>query len=308
MYRNHPSANKIAKTFGITGQRVKNILQRHGIKTLTLAESHDHNRTYSADDVKAWYAYYLEVKSTVKVGEHFGVGQPTVHNLFKKHNLTTFTHKESAQRRRYRLANPHVFRGELSREAEYWIGFLLADGCVHDDASRPKLSIALQQRDGHHLWKLKEFLGAEADPKEYPNRTMGTIGTHFTVSDEMLITDLETYGVTPRKSHTAEVDPRLSNSPDFWRGVIDGDGNISITTKGRPRIRVVGTNTVCGGFKDFCLGLVHTKANVRPHFNISTFELVGEGSLTVMKELYENSSTHLDRKYQTYKNIMKEFN
>ena len=265
------------------------------------------SNTYDLDTAKALAFVYRMYLSSTKTGNVFGMRASEVVRVLKRFGYPVLTVKEQGLRKVARVTNRGAFnKKELTPESKYWIGFILADGHIKSGPS-PALTIALQKRDGDHLKKLAKFLGSSRIPKLYPNRNMNTTAFHFYEGDPDIIEDLRENGITPKKSLTAKVPEHLQSSKDFWRGVIDGDGSIGETTLKRPRIRLVGTRDVCESFREFCKSIAPTRATVRPHSNIFTFELVGTSSLIVMNQLYNNSPIHLDRKFDTYNDLIRRY-
>lgn len=122
-------------------------------------------------------------------------------------------------------------------EAAYWAGFAMADGAILENTFR----IVLHHRDEDHLRKLRRFLGSE-------ERTISHVPdkpyAYIAFSSRQLCEDLAKIGVTPRKSLVAEADPSLIDNHAFWRGVIDGDGNIRLYRKGPGQIEGMGAPTL----------------------------------------------------------------
>jgi len=116
---------------------------------------------------------------------------------------------------------------EDSYESFYWIGFIMADGCFHDD----RLMITLSIRDKEHLQKFANFI-------------------------EYTIPLIDTQTMTSFKSKNIEISPLICSKFDLnsnktynppnsikhfpinlqyclLAGFIDGDGNIQTQSQGR---------------------------------------------------------------------------
>lgn len=188
----------------------------------------------------------------------------------------------------------------VTPDSAYWCGFLIADGCVVGNKVRLKLAI----KDVAHLEKFRFFLKTDAPitvspPPDKPHRVMGrfvnsTASAFVTAASEQIVRDLNGFGVTPRKTYTAKVF-NLDMNRDFWRGVIDGDGTI-IISRDHPYIGLVGSEPLTTQFLAFCKTIVRTNVSVRPGKNIYKVLLSGTMAYGVIRELYGNAKTALDRK------------
>lgn len=192
-----------------------------------------------------------------------------------------------------------------TEDRDYWLGFLLADGCILDRGPTQKvLVVQLAVIDVDHLHKLKGFLGYEG------NITGGTdYPPQLRVHSNPLSSSLSKFGIVPRKTDSAEMlDPVVASSPNFWRGVIDGDGCLYYhgAKSGKHvynSVALVGSKELCSQFRDFVQVITPTKATVRRHsrtsMNLYNFYITGRHADSVIGSLYGNSpSVYLERKYK----------
>jgi hypothetical protein len=118
-----------------------------------------------------------------------------------------------------------------TEEKAYWLGFLAADGCVKD---KDHLSLALAEKDKHHLEKFKEFIGVDyavtkvksIKTNNKKSETREHIAYEYVVSSIALIQSLKKHNLVPRKSLILAMPNTI---PDhlirhYLRGLIDGDG------------------------------------------------------------------------------------
>ena len=82
---------------------------------------------------------------------------------------------------------------ELTPEATYWVGFLMADGCIGTNGS---IRISLKTTDRGHLDKFMAFVGTERPI--YPS---GSTCVQLHLSSRQICSDLIELGVIPRKSY-----------------------------------------------------------------------------------------------------------
>lgn len=189
---------------------------------------------------------------------------------------------------RYALNTKSTIFQDKNEETLYWGGIMASDGNVHKSA----VSVGLKESDVGHLYKLKEWLGAET--KIYHKAK--TKSYCFRVKNQRICEDLLEYGVTPNKSLTYDPPSFCEQSPDFWRGMIDGDGHIG---KKRPIISLFGTKMACDSFRRFVKAFCNSEANTCKHNNIFTIRYSGKYAIQIMQKLYGNNPKfYLDRKYE----------
>lgn len=155
--------------------------------------------------------------------------------------------------------NEDYFENINTESKAYFLGYLLADGCISDIYKtkpgvnwRKRLSLDLQIRDIHILEKLKNELNSSN--KICLNKKRNSCKIAFTSSK--LCNDLINLGITPRKSLTANFDIRkipnhLINH--FIRGLFDGDGCVYFQIKNNKiknkRFDLCGSYEICNLFK-----------------------------------------------------------
>lgn len=120
--------------------------------------------------------------------------------------------------------NESYFERIDSHEKAYWLGFIYADGNIHEN----KLQIGLNNKDIEILNNFKKTI--QSEHKLYKD---GHNETKFIVRSKRMCDDLNRLGVSPRKSLTLlpptedVVNKEFINS--FLLGYFDGDGHIGIT-------------------------------------------------------------------------------
>lgn len=207
--------------------------------------------------------------------------------------------------RRWRKLQPRedaFDSAEASEEAAYWVGFLLADGCVHSTTGRrqPVISLDLKASDRGHVEALAAFLGL---PQEVVRPGHQGRSAALSIRSSRLADALARYGVVPRKSLTAE--PKLlTGSRHFWRGVVDGDGCLHITrvrkkyeTGRRAVLQFTGSEKVTAAFAVFAAsvaaGCEAVPKQVGNHWIWTTS---GSYAVRLVRELYAGCSVALPRK------------
>ena len=122
------------------------------------------------------------------------------------------------------------FFEEMTNDLAYIIGFTLTDGNIYQNT----LGWQVQKRDEALLMQFRDLL--------CPTKSLGSIeqtmpsGTiarsvSFRVNNKNIREKIEKFNLTPRKTYTARIPMTVLESkyyPDCIRGIIDGDGSISL--------------------------------------------------------------------------------
>lgn len=193
--------------------------------------------------------------------------------------------------------NKDAFKVIDSEEKAYWLGFLCADGCVHNGY----ISINLQKRDIDHLEKFKSFLNFRGiiatetkNQKEY---------CRISIGNRTIYEDLMALGCTERKSLTLTPCEKVPEEFifDFIRGYWDGDGGLSYSAKSnRWQAYCTSTKTMLDFFVE------RMKINTKPfleHRCSNTYRIHFNGRINVYKKLsllYDNSTVFLNRKKELF--------
>lgn len=249
---------------------------------------------------------YKELQSGPKISKILGIGCGTIYDVLEKHNIQRV--KAGNINRKSKL-NHLSFDKMDSEEKCYWAGFILADGCVYtSDKYRNSLTIGLSVKDIGHIIKFRDFIGT--DNKIYEKETVGystgKVLCSISISSPKILSDLKEIGIEDKKTFNSNIGISLvkeSLHRHFWRGVVDGDGFISISKfKNREQfsIGLVGNLDTISKFKEFIDGKIKTKAKIRKHCSIFQIAFRSKVGIEVAKLLYENCNVFLDRKYYKF--------
>lgn len=247
---------------------------------------------------------YAEDKlSSIKIARKLGVSKAAILQLLKVRNIPRRTISEA--QRLYSLDEAAF--GTLTENSAYWIGFLMADGCVsyRPEKAAPEIQLGLAWKDRNHVKKFGKFL--KTCKPTYARYRKDSKSSTLQVTSTQLANDLAKYGVVPRKSHIAKVSSILEFNRHFWRGVVDGDGCINkLKQSGAPRISVVGSKFLMEQFLTYCKSITNTVAKVGRHATIYRVQIANRHALTVLGQLYSNCSIYLLRKYRKASKFLKD--
>jgi hypothetical protein len=240
---------------------------------------------------------YQDGQGITEIGAAIGCTPSGAHRFLKRSGIQRRTQTQAK-----RLLHPlreDVF-DEISEESAYWIGFLMADGCVTYRRGCYAIALVLKVSDREHVGDFLKFLGSNNILTEEPKN--GSV--RATVQSKRLAEALAKFGVTPRKSKTARV-IGLETSVPFWRGVVDGDGSVFHDAKGRAGITLCGSEALVGQFSEFVRTVSpDCKANIHRMKGIFSFAVNGTHAYRVAESLYGNCTVALARKLESARRIL----
>lgn len=287
LYLSGLSGGKVAAQLGCTQAYVSKLVREAGL-----------TRPSSTLDHEEVVRLFRELGTARAVSARLGVTPTTVGRVLKSSGVAN-NYKPRTD------ANERFFATIDSPDKAYWLGFIVADGCLLEEKYGYRLQIGLQGSDSEQLHKFNTALGlsrphprtgwATLKGKRYPTVTTS-------VRSKAMGEDLLALGVEPRKSKREKVN--LSRVPeefhrDLWRGFVDGDGHVS-GAGGKARLVVWGSAWMLTEFRAYASSLTTSSASVRalkaPHVGLHRFELAGHRALPVINDLYRDADTALDRK------------
>lgn len=188
-----------------------------------------------------------------------------------------------------------------SETADYWAGFLLADGHVALDKrgnAQPQIELSLSTKDAEHVAKFKAFLGSGHQIVIRHGGGFSVGGTQSRISfrsarvAERLI---QLWGGSRLSLERLPV-PALASSRNFWRGAVDGDGSLHMARNSVPRLSLCGSRALVESFGDFLLTQGIGVPTVRANGSIFEVRYGGKTAVEVAGCLYSSCVVALDRK------------
>lgn len=245
---------------------------------------------------------YKQGWSARRIAREYGHGAINVNRILRRRGFDTRPQPDVGRNRQYKVDHGAFLL--LNDESAYWIGFLMADGCVHDKSNN--LICALQKGDVKHLEKLQFFLKSS-----YPLRAIARCSTvELRIRSKQICETLASWGVTPRKSLTASTPTQLTASPHYWRGVFDGDGCISVVQQEHRtyyHLDLTGSEEICTQFATFVATLTGKRPTVSPRKRSNAWRTrLTSTPLTrmVLSALYPSNCVALERKYELARSII----
>lgn len=206
----------------------------------------------------------------------------------------------------------------VTRQSAYWMGFICADGALCEDGyGAPTLEFNIQERDVAHIEKLKIFLRSkhaitQCAPKNATRKDGHIIKSgpsiSFHVRSEQLAADLVSHGIDWGKTERVDLDPLLVESPDFWRGCVDGDGWVTHENAPRPAYSLAGSTSILQSFRIFLHENGVHNLNLSPT-DSGIFRIGTEGRYAhrILKLLYGHGGTALNRKKERADSLIEQY-
>jgi len=199
-----------------------------------------------------------------------------------------------------------------NRTLSYIVGLLQSDGHYQTSSrNRGKIRVELQANDRDVLDKLQALFPVYSSVKSRVRDTnfkKDYESVVWTLSNWDARNSLEELGVpSGRKSESVGLPTFDYSVPDYFRGLIDGDGSLGYTANGFPFLSLVTKSTVLArAYESFLQGvtgkLKRTNPNARDRvYNICVYK---EDAQAVADHLYGDAQLSLERKYQTYLGVM----
>ncbi len=259
---------------------------------------------------------YNAGESTVEIARDLGVTKAAIRQLLITRGIPRRANN-AALHRTY-SCNHQYFAEPLDEERAYWIGFILADGCIAPrEKGFPVLAITLKQSDRSHLVKLRRALQSNHRIISFTQGEggygEGTSGVRLHIASGPLTNALGQYGVVPQKTNghgTPNLPARLQRH--MYRGYVDGDGSLGIyqiREWPNPSFECVGPRgflEVFGAWLSCNAGANLNSPLDSP--NTKTMKRLRYGGTRqvadIVSALYGNASVFLDRKYETAQEII----
>lgn len=214
---------------------------------------------------------------------------------------------EKIDRRRKYTLDIEPFLEESSAKY-YWLGLLATDGNIA--LKEPRIRIELKQDDEELLQNLAKFCKTNK-PLTYRRNNNGTQCACLDINSAKLKRYLEKYNITPQKTKSFTIP--FEKIPqeflwDFVRGMMDGDGCITIINNHRSNpygISFVSANKLCVEQMKQIWNLPD-KHTISENNGAYIIQKYGLGCLPILEKIYKTSteSTRLKRKYERYRSLI----
>ena len=205
--------------------------------------------------------------------------------------------------------NENYFENIDTEDKAYFLGFIVADGCLRDEGSTRYMKLKLKIDDYKILEKMIEYTSYSGNVYYHKNGKF----CELTLSGEKIVNDLKNLGIIQNKTMVVKY-PKISSNLErhFMRGFFDGDGCISIHKKreGSRDTSDRGQANICSGSREFIEKYVDrlniiagiTKNKIRTPKG--TYNVIDWGSFLDIERFYnlfyKDATVYLERKKKTF--------
>ncbi len=277
-YQEGKSIRKVGKNFGVSSSTILHWLKEKKIKRRPRLQ---YCRKLTLIEKKKLCEKYKQGKTVSYLVKKYKNPQYTIRNILVAENI-----KIQIGRHCYAF-NENYFSQPLDEHRSYWIGFIMADGCIYKNI----LQFNLHWKDRLHLEKFKEDIQAN-----YPIYHIRN-ACRLMISSKKLCDSLAKFNIVPRKSLIAKTP---TNIPDnlmrhFWRGVFDGDGCITLNRKITLVILLDGSKNIIKNFIKF----IGENLKIKGRGNFFRCEISSYKALHILNLLYKNTNIDIKIIYKT---------
>ena len=247
---------------------------------------------FNETQIKDIVERYKNGEAIMNIRKDYNVSHSTINRVLKENNV-------AIRGNRKHFYNEDIFKKINTAEKAYWIGFITADGYINED--RNFMRIKLQEKDKDHLYKFMKFIGGDEGMIKYEfHNITGDKQWYIEVSGKTFIKSLVELGIRQKKSSNEQWCNKIPEKyiKDYIRGIIDGDGHISLENK---RFDICNSESLLIQLQNFLIKEYNTsKTKIYDHCNTKRL-FVTVNATDILFDLYYKKCVSLDRKYKTVK-------
>lgn len=246
--------------------------------------------------------YYIEEKASISAtAKKFKICNKRLSKLLKEKDVL-----RNSGSTKYSF-NENYFKEIDSNEKAYWIGFILADGCIKKDNA---FQITLSEQDEKHIQRFIECINGDFKIVKEKRSYDGKYNSVLRIKRVSFSKDLENLGISKNKSTNEKpIEMKDEYIRHFIRGIFDGDGWLNFSEKSR-EFGVCSSIEICEYIKDHLDTVleVHSnkviKNNSKKDNDLYRIRYTRKNDIKkIMDYLYEDTDLYLERKYDKYNNF-----
>lgn len=308
--------HSMEQDFRFTNLTCEQIGQKYGTHRKKIEKIAKESGWIRAYNDQQWLrSQYESGKDVVDISNLIGVNRNTLYVKFREMGINLDLDRHHKRKYSY---NTKAFEMIDSEEKAYWLGFIMADGCITLNNCRSyRLDIGLAIQDESHLRKFMTFISDDelnimhAHATSYiKGRAINSqMSSRIRISSNKICNDLIKLGVVSNKTgHESYPNIPSHLNKHFIRGFVDGDGSIGLYDNSRcngqfqffslsssyPIINVI-SNTI---HDELGIKVSVKKQNRQDHLHrIQASSISAE---QIINWLYDEATVYLDRKYEKY--------
>lgn len=302
-YQNGLSPIEIANKYKLEVDYIWHLNSKYEISYLDYKEKKEYEN-------KEWLEEKFRLFKTVtEVSRQTGYPRTCISRYAKKFNI----YNTKYSRKSKNSVDENYFDVIDTEEKAYWLGFIMADGCMFKrKTGNYQFCIRLQRQDHNHLEKFKKAISFDGEIKNDESKRNNTVCyySEIKIYNNKFCRNLIKHGIVPRKSGKEYLPKEIPQSliKHFFRGFIDGDGSISGSLKRGKQAFF----SICSSSKEIIDSFFefNTRFNIKVRLynnvytaNFSKKQIIYEA----LKYYYMNSNIYLDRKFNKANLLMLEY-
>lgn len=258
---------------------------------------------FTQEDIQKIINLYNQQKTLKYISEQFNVSRPVITRVLKEQNI------ELRKKTQQHKGNYSIFHNIDNSEKAYWLGFIAADGCNYRREKNATILINIHQKDRTQLEKFLKFCECDHQIDDYiatDGFSNNTPMSKIQIYSIEMSNDLILHGIPPKKSLILK--PPIIEEKYFLPyicGYFDGDGSIYKTSQSNNyMISIQGTKEILEWINSILT--ISNKLETRNHNNKNSYYIRCGGTnkpYNILNKLYNSCDTHLNRKYELYKNL-----
>ena len=285
IYNDGNSIRQTSAKTGVSGTQVRRILKKHNV----IIRSVKTDKYIECQIINA----YQDGESSEVIAKNFNMNGTTVCRILKRNKIKI---RSSIDNKRKYAINKSFFKDINSEEKAYALGFLYADGNVHNKKNSFNITLHKKDIDVLQMFTLWIYIDNHKINQYDENYV------NFRVCSIEMVSDLIRHGCMPAKTFNLSLPTWLHDSDllrHFVRGFLDGDGCITICNKTN-RVRIIFT-----GYDEFLFKLRDVMFyNIGVRFHVTKIKdkvidlSIGDqkSTRTFLHWLYDGAKVYMNRK------------
>jgi hypothetical protein len=264
-----------------------------------------HQRIFTQEEEKNIIETYLFRRHLGEVRRKFKTSVKLIKEVLEKNNIPVSLRKQPL--------DIEYFKNIDSSEKAYWLGFIVADGCIH----KTKYKLSFCVKDPDILYKFKEAIGAGSPVGHtfvFDSRTQKEYEQYnLQINSKEFCRYIKNHGVDENKSKIFTF-PQIQEKfySHFMRGLLDGDGYIMVKYSAKRKNKTIRAGMLS---TPECIEFIWAylveklgfpfQAIVNTKWGYINAISIQKDALKFLNWLYQDSTeaTRLDRKYKLYQEL-----
>lgn len=165
---------------------------------------------------------YYSGKTQKEIAIYYNTFNTSIRRVLLRNNIKIRSNSEIQS-----FVNNSIFDTLTSWEVNYWLGWLISDGCIYKN----RITLQVQEKDLEIIKNFKKFLGNKIIIKTIIHSKFKTKGYRIDFKNKTVFNKLQYYGITERKSLTISL--KIPLTFPMLLGIFEGDGTFVFLGKNK---------------------------------------------------------------------------